>query len=198
VAIKRYYSKLDAQLREHGPIDLRNLEPPVVLVATEGWNRLTNRALNFAMRISPDVAAVHLTSLAGPDADENRQALRRQWSEEVEKPAREAGLRPPQLVLLQAPYRRIHAPLLQLIEATERDYLNRLIAVLIPGVVKERWWQYPLHTHRSRRLRLALLRYGGSRVIVISIPWYLEEPQIEAGLEEAEKLEPARDQLEGR
>jgi len=37
-------------------------------------------------------------------------------------------------------------------------------------------------------LRAALLRYGGSRVVVINIPWYLEEPQIEQGLEQEELL----------
>jgi hypothetical protein len=194
LVVKRYYRELDAQLREDGPLALRGMEPPVVLVLTEGWNRLTDRALNFALRLSPDVAAVHLTALAGPDADENRQELRRQWSKDVERPAREAGLRPPQLVLLQAPYRRIQAPLLQLIQATERDYPNRLIAVLIPEVIKEHWWQYLLHTHRARRLRSALLRYGGSRVTVINVPWYLEEPRIEAGLDEAEKREPLDNQ----
>lgn len=41
-----------------------------------------------------------------------------------------------------------------------------------------------LHTHRAWRLRSALLRYGGSQVIVINIPWYLKEPQIEAALSE--------------
>jgi len=110
LAVKRYYRELDSQLREDGPLDLRGMEPPVVLVVTEGWNRLTDRALNFALRLSPDVAAVHLTALAGPDVDENRQELRRQWSKDVERPAKEAGLQPPQLVLLQAPYRRIQAP----------------------------------------------------------------------------------------
>lgn len=190
LTVKRYYRGLDAQLREDGPLDLRGMEPPVVLVVTEGWNRLTDRALNFALRLSPDVAAVHLTALAGPDVDENKQELRRQWSKDVERPAQEAGLRPPQLVLLQAPYRRMQAPLLQLIAATERDYPDRLIAVLIPEVIKEHWWEYLLHTHRARRLRSALLRYGGSRVTVINIPWYLEEPRLEAGLDEAEKREP--------
>jgi hypothetical protein len=44
------------------------------------------------------------------------------------------------LILLDAEYRRITGPLLQLIRATERDYPNRLITVLIPEVVKDHWW----------------------------------------------------------
>ncbi|HEX6842073.1 MAG TPA: hypothetical protein VF113_11110, partial [Stellaceae bacterium] len=147
-----------------------------------------DRALQFALRLSPDVVAVHLTALGGPDVHERRQLLRRQWSHDVEQPAKEAGHKPPQLVLLEAHYRRIQGPLLKFVAATEKDNRDRLIAVLVPQLVKEYWWQYLLHGYRARRLRAALLRYGGSRVVVISIPWYLEEPRVEEGLEQEELL----------
>jgi hypothetical protein len=182
----RYYAGLDAQLREEGSLDLRQTEPPVVLVVTDTWNRLTDRAVQFALQLSPDVIAVHLMKLGGPDVEEKRQLLRRQWSEDVEAPARKAGLNPPRLVLLDAPFRRIEGPLLKFVSETEKKNPLRKIAVLIPELVKERWWQYLLHGYGARRLRTALLRYGGSRVIVVSIPWYLEEPHIEEGLEQEE------------
>ena len=189
--VKRYYAELDAQLREDGPIKLTQLDPPIVLVTTQGWNRLTDQALQFALRLSPDVVAVHLVHLAGPDVDERKQTLRQRWAEDVEMPTKQAGLRPPQLILLDAEYRRITGPLLQLIRETERDYPNRLITVLIPEVVKDHWWQYVLHTHRARRIRAALLRYGPG-LVVITIPWHLEEPRIEEGLEEQEVREAPR------
>ena len=183
--VKRYYAELDAQLRENGPIKLTQLDPPIVLITTQGWNRLTDQALQFALRLSPDVVAVHLVHLAGPDVDERRQTLRRRWAEDVEMPTKQAGLRPPQLIFLDAEYRRITGPVLRLIRETERDHPDRLITVLIPEVVKDHWWQHLLHTHRARRIRSTLLRYG-SRVVVITVPWHLEEPRIEEGLEEHE------------
>lgn len=186
--VKRYYAELDAQLRENGPIKLTQLDPPIVLITTQGWNRLTDQALQFALRLSPDVVAVHLVHLAGPDVDERKQTLRQRWAEDVELPTKQAGLRPPQLILLDAEYRRITGPLLQLIRETERDYPNRLITVLIPEVVKDHWWQYVLHTHRAYRIRAALLRYGPG-LVVITIPWHLKEPRIEEGLEEHELRE---------
>ncbi|MDB5606084.1 MAG: putative aminoacid/polyamine transporter, permease protein, partial [Bradyrhizobium sp.] len=182
--VKRYYVELDAQLRDDGPLDLRDTRPPVVLVVTEKWNRLTDRALQFSLRLSPDVVAVHLTKLGGPDVREQRGHLRRKWSEDVEAPARRAGIRPPALVFLEARYRRIEGPLLQFVSETEKQHPERPIAVLIPEIVKEHWWQYLLHTHRAHRVRAALLRYGGSQVVVINVPWYLEEPHIEEGLEQ--------------
>jgi hypothetical protein len=90
-------------------------------------------------------------------------------------------------MLLEEPYRRIEKPLLELIEAAARDCPSRRIAVLIPEVVKEHWWQHLLHNHRAWRLRSVLQRYGGSRIAVITIPGYLEEPNIEEALEEEQE-----------
>jgi amino acid transporter len=184
--VKRYYVRLDAQLREDGPLDLRDISPPIVLVVTESWNRLTDRALRFALRLTPDVVAVHLVALGGPDVQEHHRLLRRRWSNDVEQPARQASRKPPRLELLEAHYRRIEGPLLKFVAATEGENPDRLIAVLIPQVVEEHWWQYLLHGRRARRLRAALLRYGGSRTVVINLPWYMEEPRIEEGLEQEE------------
>jgi len=131
---------------------------------------------------------VHLMALGGPDVHERHRLLRRKWSLDVEQPAKAAGHKPPQLVLLDAHYRRIEGPLLKLVAATEKDNPDRQIAVLVPQLVKEHWWQYLLHGYRARRLRTALLRYGGSRVVVIDVPWYLQEPRIEEGLEQEELL----------
>ncbi len=186
-AIKRYYDELGLRMRDEGRLQLHRSKPPIVLVATEGWNRLTDRALDFALSLSPDVIAVHLTKLEGPDVDREEQALRRKWSSDVERPARELGIRPPRLALIQAPYRRIHVPLLKLVERLEAEHPARRIAVLIPELVKRKWWQHLLHTHRARRLRDALLRYGGSRLMVINVPWYLSEPRIEEAMAPEEK-----------
>jgi hypothetical protein len=186
-AIHGYYEELTARLRDEGPLELRRGKPPIVLVATEGWNRLTDKALGFALRLSPDVVAVHLTALEGPDAgEEEERRLRDQWAAEVERPARAAGLRPPRLVRLQAPYRRIHVPFLKFVEVLEEEHPGRPIAVLIPELVKRSWWQALLHTYRGRRLRAALLRYGGSRLVVANVPWHLEEPRLAEALSEEE------------
>jgi amino acid transporter len=188
---RRYYVALDARLREDGPISLRKADPPLVMIATEGWNRLTDRALQFALQISPDVVAVHICAMSGPDEDDSREAeLRKQWSEDVEAPARRAGLRSPQLVVVDAPYRRLHAPLLRLVREAAKDRPDRVIAVLIPEVMKDRWWQHLLHSHRAWRVRHALLRYGGSHVVVIEIPWYLDEPKVQPEFDQAKTPDP--------
>jgi amino acid transporter len=183
--IHQYYDEVGARTCKTDPLAIADTEPPIVIVPTEEWSRLTDRALAFALQISPDVIGLHLTSLTGPDDAPDKEArLREQWHVDVEEPARAAGLAPPRLVVLPAGYRSIHAPLLKFIGEVEEMRPDRLVAVVIPELVKLAWWQHVLHTHRARRLRAALLRYGGSRLVVMNIPWYLEEPQ------PAEALEP--------
>jgi len=173
-SIRRYYDTLAERLRDDGPIALDQARPPIVVVATEDWNRLTDQALSFALGISREVFAVHLKDIAGPDADEKEQQLREQWRIDVEEPVRAAGLTPPVLLMLESQYRRLDVPLLALVEDMQAEHRGRVIAVVLPEVVKLRWWQYLLHTQRSRHVRSVLLKYGGPNVVVMNIPWRLE------------------------
>lgn len=176
--IRRYYDQLDSQLREDGPLQLHHPSPPIVLVATEGWNRLTDMALEFALTISPDVIAVHLAATQAPDARADEGALRQRWACDVEGPARMQGLNPPALVIFEAEYRRLDAPLLRVVRQLQAKHPDRFIAVLLPQVIKQSWWQHVLHTHRSRRIRSALLQCAGPRLVVMEVPWRLERPMI--------------------
>jgi amino acid transporter len=180
-AIRSYYDQLALQLREDRPMRLTRADPPVVLLVAETWNKLTDKALRFALALSPDVSAVHLTALAGPD-DHDEQAMQAKWARNVEAPAKKAGLKPPKLLVLQSEYRLMHEPLLNLIKKLQGEFPNRPIALLLPELVRTVWWQSLLHSYRGRRLRSRLLRFGGSQLVIIDIPWYLEEPDIEEGL----------------
>ncbi|MBV9243805.1 MAG: APC family permease [Methylobacteriaceae bacterium] len=170
-AIRRYYDALANSLQESAPLELDDLDRPIVLVATESWNKLTNRALVFALSISPDVIGVHLTDLAGPQAENDQAAIREQWRAYVEKPARAAGRNPPRLIFLEAQYRSLHEPVLKLIGEIEAKFPRRTLAVLIPELIKRRWFEHVLHTHRAAHLRMKLLAHGDPRLTVINVPW---------------------------
>jgi hypothetical protein len=174
-SIRRYYDEVDKSLHGGGPLTLKGTEPPVVLVVTQSWNQLADKGLSFAMRLSPEVMAVHVATLDGED-DEGEQEIRERWAEDIEGPARKAGLKPPRLILLKSQYRLMYAPLLLLVRELEKEYPGRIIAVLLPEIVKTSWWQFLLHTHRAHRVRAKLLRFGGPRLVVVSLPLYLEQP----------------------
>ena len=191
--IKSYYKRIAVALRDDDQLQFRPSKPPFVLVMTKEWNRLTDRALSLAMEISPDVIAVHLAALEGADVTEQERKLRELWAKNVENSAIATGsTNPPRLVFLSAPFRRIHAPLLKLISDLESKDPERTIAVLIPELVKRRWWEYLLSNQRARQLRNAVLEYGGPQVVVIAVPWHLTPPKLADALTEEELAEPMR------
>ncbi|WP_342593353.1 APC family permease [Sinorhizobium americanum] len=173
--IKSYYTSLEQELREPGPITIEDVEPPTVLVVTEEWNRLSERAIKYALTISPDVVAVHLIRLGGPEMDDDEKLLREKWRAEVEEPVAAKGLQPPRLMLIPAPYRQLHEPLLRLVEKLDLDSPERKVTVLIPEIIKEGWLQKLLHMNRAGRLRARLLRFGGPRLTVATVPWRLSQ-----------------------
>ena len=170
-AIRRYYDALELRLKPEGPFALAETEPPTVLVAVEGRTRMTDRALQFAMTLSPDVIAVHLMNLEDPEAEEDVRQMKRRWTDEVAAPLTAQGQTAPKLVLLPAPYRKLADPLLEFLEKLDADTPGRAVAVLIPQLVLKHWWQRLLHGRRGARLQRALLVKGGPRLNVIVTPW---------------------------
>jgi amino acid transporter len=184
--IRHYYDTIDRQLRQAGALDLRPRQQPIVITAIERWDRLAEKAVRTALLLSPEVHAVHLTRLEGPDADEQLGQLRRQWREEVERPARAAGLSPPRLVLLPSPYRSFVGRVLRYIADLKAHDPGRPIAVVIPELVREHWWDYLLHSWRGQRLRHMLMRHGGPDLAVVLVPWTREPPHPEAVIADEE------------
>lgn len=177
-SIRRYYHEVAARVHEPSPLKLTHTQAPVVLVTIEEWNQLAERSMALALSLSKDVIGLHLAKLAGPEADEHQRRLAARWQTHVVEPARKAGLDPPPLVVLEAQYRAIHVPILRLARELEQKYPHRSIAVLVPELVKQRWYQRILHTHRAQRLRSMLLEHGGSRLTIINVPWYLHEEEL--------------------
>ncbi|MDB5440970.1 MAG: amino acid/polyamine transporter protein [Caulobacteraceae bacterium] len=114
---------------------------------------------------------MHLLHLSGPDAEEDSREIKRRWESEIAVPLSEQGVVPPRLVLLPAPHRQIHGPLLQFIEKLDADTPGRSVAVLIPEMMLKHWWERLLHTRRAERLRAALLAHGDPRLKVVISPW---------------------------
>ena len=85
------------------------------------------------------------------------------------------GVPEPKLVVLRSEYRQFLEPLLKIVRDLEQTFSDRPIAVLIPEVVKVKWWDYLLYTYRARQLQAAMVRSAGPRVVVIEVPWRIVE-----------------------
>lgn len=174
--IRRYYDEVASEVGGQKSISGGDIERPIVIVPVEDWNRLARKALSLALSLSPDVIGVHLTGLSGPqETEQSLGALKQQWAEEVGQPATAAGLQAPRLVVVPAAYRAIHEPILRLVDEVEAQFPRRTVSVLIPEIVKTRWYQHILHPSHAAYLRRQLLRYGGARITVMSVPWNLDE-----------------------
>jgi amino acid transporter len=167
--VKRHYVYVAREIDSGAPLHLGHLTPPLVLITIDRWSRIAQKALRFAMAISPDVLALHV------EYDQQADALAGRWLDLVEEPARRAGLAVPRLVVLNSPYRFVIRPILDYALDLERNNPGRHIAVLTPELVERRWYLNLLHNHRSAALKALLLFQGGSRITLINIPWYLND-----------------------
>ena len=169
--VRRHYNHVAREIENRDPLSIRHLNPPLVVVTIDRWTRISQKALRFALAISPDVLALHV------QYDQQSDTLASQWGALVEEPARRAGLAAPRLVVLQSPYRFVLRPILDYALELEVNHPGRQIAVLVPELVELRWHLNLLHNHRSTALKALLLFQGDKRVTVINIPWYLTDEE---------------------
>jgi hypothetical protein len=167
--IKRHYDRVEDETRCDEPLYVKDLTPPLVVIPIERWSVIAQKAVRFAWKLSPEIMLLHVD--CGDDADE----MRNRWREQVEKPATAAGLPVPELVTLKSRFRFVVRPILDYILALEQTNPHRQIAVIIPELVENRWYYNLLHNNRSTTLKALLLFTGDHRIVVINIPWYLND-----------------------
>jgi hypothetical protein len=109
------------------------------------------------------------------DSEEGDGKLATKWADYVEVPAREAGLPIPELVVLKSPYRYVITPILDYVLELERIHTDRQLAVLVPTLVERHWYQRFLHNQRGEILTALLLLKGNQRIVIVNVPWYLNE-----------------------
>jgi amino acid transporter len=165
----RHYRRVARETAEPNPLSVDGLTPPLVIIPLDKWSRLTEKALRFALCMSPEIIAVHVET-----ADSDGENICDEWEHKVAAPLRAAGMKVPQLVRLKSPYRFVLAPVVDFVLKKENELENRQIAVLVPELVVKHWWENLLHNQRANVLKVLLLLKGNQRILVINIPWYLQ------------------------
>ena len=171
-AVRHHYDRILHETESRNPAQLKGVQAPIVVLPLQRWSRIAEKALRFAYTVSRDILVLHIA----PEGDTGTQAkdeLMGVWDQYVERPAVQAGYRPPELVVLRSPYRLVVTPILEYILELERKHPNRSISVLVPEMVERRWLNYLLHNQRATALKLTLYARGNGRIIVINVPWYL-------------------------
>ena len=167
--VHRHYQRVSHEIYPPETLQLWKVRPLRVIVPIDGWNRVSERALRFAMRISENVTAVHVTEA------ETNEALIEIFRARVEPVAGAAGYHQPRLEVIHSPYRKLFEPLLEYIDEIKREAPDDIIGVVVPELVQSHWWEYLLHNHAATALKTMLLLNGDERVVVINTPWYLHD-----------------------
>jgi amino acid transporter len=163
--VRRHYEWVGKEVALTSVMVLRtqNLRPPIVIVPVDQWNAATEKALQFAMTLSPDVEVLHVMC----DADEDRPAWK--WAEDPP-----AGTPVPKLVTLQSPFRLVVHPIVDYVLKVEKENADRTVAVVIATMVERHWYHYFLHNQRGQMLTALLLLSGDERTNIVNVPWYLK------------------------
>src|SRR5216683_1995897 len=163
--VRRHYERVGKEVALTSAMVLRarSLTPPIVIVPVDRWNAATEKALQFAMRLSPDVEALHVMC----DADEDRPTWK--WAEDPP-----AGTPGPKLVTLPSPFRLVVHPIVDYVLKVEKENADRTVAVVIATMVERHWYHYFLHNQRGQMLTALLLLGGDERINIVNVPWYLK------------------------
>jgi hypothetical protein len=153
--VRRHYHRVSVEIANPNALDVSNIQPPIVILPMSAWNKMSQKGLRFALKLSPEIFVVQIRTGSSTEDD-----LRRRWPEYVEAPTSAARLAVPKLVELTSPYRYVFNP-------------DRQVAVLIPELVARHWYEHLLHNKRAALLKALLLVRGDQDIVVINVPWYL-------------------------
>jgi amino acid transporter len=166
--VRRHYRQVSAEVSDSSPLEVGTAGSPLVVVPIQDWSKISQRALQFALTLSPDIRALHVAT------EDETNALREQWGTIVEEPVKRAGRTPPELIILPSPYRLVLRPILDYVLQAEQQFPDRQIAIIVPELVERHWYHYPLHNQRAELLKALLLLHGSTRIVLINVPWYIK------------------------
>jgi amino acid transporter len=168
-AVKRHYVRVNRATALDRPIVPAQVKEPIVVVPIDRWSRITEKALSFALAMSNDIRCLHV------QVGEELDPICQDWEKDVAAPLRAAGKCVPKLEILHSPFRYVIQPVVDYVLKVEKESDFNKICVLVPELVVRHWWENLMHNRRADLLKVILLVRGNRRIIVINIPWYLEE-----------------------
>lgn len=166
--MRRHDDRLKRAIATDAPLPIHASCPPVVVVPMRGWDRAAANALAFAMRLGPDVVVAQVLT-----GDREVDDLTAHWGRLVEQPAGKAGMEPPRLVVLRSEYRRLFAPLVELVRGLIDAYPDRKVVVVVPELIDRAWYAFLVRPHTATLLREALVLEGRPHLVVVSAPYYV-------------------------
>src|ERR1700760_3325190 len=89
MVVKRHYSRVRREMADMTPLNLVNLQEPIVVIPMARWDRITEKAMRFGLLLSQEIKVVHVHS------DDEEGSLDEIWDEHVMAPIKAKGLQEP-------------------------------------------------------------------------------------------------------
>ncbi len=166
-SVHRHYANVAREIDTTESAHTANLCEPIILMPIDKWSLVAEKALRYAWTMSKEIHILHVA------CGEQTDSLCAVWNQRVEKPAQDAGLPVPKLVVLDSPYRYIVKPIVNYAMQQQEEQPDRVITVLLPELVETHWYHYLLHNNRPEAIRALLLFNGNQRITVATIPYHL-------------------------
>jgi amino acid transporter len=166
-SVHRHYQRVERATALDTQVNTEEICEPIILIPIERWNAVSEKTLRFAWSITKQITFVHV------DCSEDQDTFTQRWSELVELPAKTANLPVPELVILESPFRFVVRPIVEYALKVQAENPDNHIAILVPELIENHWYNFLLHNNRSQLLKALLNLKENPRITVINIPWYL-------------------------
>ena len=167
-SVQHHYQRVERATALDRPVNTQDLCPPIAIIPIGGWSTVSEKTLRFAWSISKQIIFVHV------ECDDDDKEFRQRWHDLVELPAKNANLPVPELVILESPFRFVVRPLVEYALKVQEENSDCHIAILVPELIENHWYNFLLHNNRSQLLKTLLNSKENPRITVINIPWYLD------------------------
>ncbi|MGO8671880.1 MAG: APC family permease [Capsulimonadaceae bacterium] len=130
----------------------------VVLVLVPRMHRGIVDALNYARLVSEDTRAVYVET--NPQMTPKLKADWNQWGGDIP------------LLILHSPYRSLVGPVMNYVDAVQRERPDDVVTVVLPELITCKWWHALLHNQVGPLLRVMLA--SRRDVVITSLRYFLE------------------------
>ena len=69
VAVRRHYHAVAGRSPIRCPLNVRNIQPPIVIIPMREWNKMSQKGLRFALKLSPDIYVVQIRTGEAAEGD---------------------------------------------------------------------------------------------------------------------------------
>jgi len=168
--VNHHYRSVAAQLETIEPMEMPERQDPIVVMAAGTWNRMTQRGLKFALRLSDEIYVVQVKTETSTTED-----LSDNWELLIANPARKARIAQPKLVVLTSAYRQFFKPFVDFVAELSENNPDRDVAVVIPDLIMSHWWEGLFHNNRGTVLRAMIRARCSDHVVVLSTLFHLHD-----------------------